>query len=63
MTKKGHRRGTSHYKKKYDRQKQRNFYAKDLMSPDHKYRQRVIAKEKNQKMKKKAILDELDEKD
>lgn len=58
---KGHQRGTSHSKKKFDKYYGRNYYAKELYNPDNKYRQRVLTEERNRKVPEKEILKELED--
>jgi hypothetical protein len=58
---KGHQRGTSHSKKKFDKIFHRNWYAKELS--ESKYRQRIVPEEFDRKFSKAEILKELYEED
>lgn len=55
----GHTRGGSHWKKKWDRVKKRNFYARDLLDPSGPYRTRIVQTEVKDKVSKSEILKEL----
>jgi len=57
---KGHQRGTSHSKKKYDKYYRRNYYAKDLQ--DDKYHTRILpGRVSEPPATKTEILKELDD--
>ena len=59
---KGHTRGTSYSKKKFDRLKQRNYYAKDLLDPKGNHRPKVIPDKRWSPKKLLDYLEDLDEK-
>lgn len=59
----GHTRGGSHSRKKWDRVKKRNYYARELLDPRSPFRTSIIPGKTKDKISEAEILEDLDEED